>query len=94
MDTISILIITKGHNSVNIAYVVTILSFCTSSNHSLHLFQVSRIYLERFQSYGVDTISILIITKGHNSVNIAHGVTVLILHLYRVSRKYLERFQL
>ena len=26
----------------------------------------------------MDIISILIITKGHNSINIAHGVTVLI----------------
>ena len=36
-------------------------------------------YHERFKSYGADTISILIITKGHNSINIVRGVTVLIL---------------
>ena len=34
--------------------------------------------LEGFQSYGADTISILIIGKGHNSTNIARGVTVLV----------------
>ena len=36
-------------------------------------------YLVRFKSYGANTISILIITKGHNSKNIARGVTVLVL---------------
>ena len=29
--------------------------------------------------YGADTISIQVITKEHNSVKIAHGVTVLVL---------------
>ena len=38
---ISILIITKGQNSVNIARRVIILVLCTSSNHGLHLYHVS-----------------------------------------------------
>ena len=67
----------------------------------LHLYQVLRIYLERFRSYGTYTISLLFITKGHNSVNIARGVTVIVLctssdyglHLYQVLQKYLERFK-
>ena len=75
-DTISILIITKGHNTWNIERGVTVLVFWTSSNHDLHLFQVSPKYLECFKSYWADTISILIITVRHNSVNIVHGVTV------------------
>ena len=99
-DTISILIITKGHNSVHIASGVTAFVLCTPSNQDLHLYLVMRKYSERFPSYGADTISILIITKRHNFVDIAHGVTVLVLctssdhglHLYQVSRKYLERF--
>ena len=36
----SILFITKGHNSTNIARGVTILVLCTSSDHGLHLKQV------------------------------------------------------
>ena len=35
--------------------------------------------LNGLKSFGVDMISILIITKGYNSVNIARGVTVLVL---------------
>ena len=92
-DTISILIITKGHNSVNIIHVVTVLVLCTLPSHGLHLHPFSRKYLERFKSYGADKIAILNITKGHISINIARGVTVLILfilsnhglHLYQVS---------
>ena len=40
MDTISILIITKGHNSVNTAHGITVLVFRTLSDHGLHLYQV------------------------------------------------------
>ena len=39
-DTISILFITKGRNSVNIARGITVLVLCTSSDHGLHLYQV------------------------------------------------------
>ena len=38
---ISILIITKGTDSVNIAHSVIILVPCTSSDHGLYLYQVS-----------------------------------------------------
>ena len=37
--------------------------------------------LGRFSSYRADTISILIITMGHYSVNIARGVIVLVLYI-------------
>ena len=52
---------------------------CISSNHDLHLNKVSLQYIEPFKSYGADTISILIITKENNSVNITHRVLVLVL---------------
>ena len=79
---------------------VKVLVHGTSSNHALHLYQVSQKYIERFQTYGADTTSILIITKGYNSVKIVYGVTVLVLctssnyagHLYQVSQKYLEKY--
>ena len=35
----SILIITKGHNAINIIHRVMVLNLCTSSNHVLHLYQ-------------------------------------------------------
>ena len=99
-DAISILIITKGHNSVNTVYGATVLVLCTLSNHGLNVYQVLPEYLEWLQSYGADTILILIIAKEHNSVNIVCGVTVLVLctlsnhglPLYQVSLKYLEWF--
>ena len=68
-----------GHNSVNIVHGVTVLALCTSSDHGLYFYHVLQKYLERFMSCGANTMSILIITKGHNSANIAHGVTVLVL---------------
>ena len=75
MFTISILIITMGHNSVIIVHGVTVLALCTSYDHGIYLYQVLPYYLERFKSYGANTIAILIITKGYNSTNIARGVT-------------------
>ena len=101
MDTISILIITMRHNSVYLVQGDTVLVICILSCHGLQLYQVSRKYLEWFQSNGVDTISILIITMRHNSVYLVQGDTVLVicilsghgLHLYQVSRKYLDWFQ-
>ena len=41
---------------------------CTSTDHALYLNQVLGKYLKGFQSYGVDMISILKITKAHNSI--------------------------
>ena len=46
---------------------VTVLNLCTSSRHALYLYQVFRIYLEQYQSYTVDMVSILKITKWNNS---------------------------
>ena len=47
---------------------------CTSSDDVLNLYYSYKFvwwkYLKRFESSWADTISILIITKGHNSVNI------------------------
>ena len=64
MDTISIIIITMGYNSINLKQF---------------LYQVSCKNLERFRSYGADTISILINTKGHDSVKTIRVVTVVVL---------------
>ena len=36
---------------------------------------------EQFLSYRADSISILIIMKGHNSVQNVHGVTILVLYI-------------
>ena len=54
-------------------------ALCESSDHGLYLYRVLPKYLERFKSYGANTMSILIITKGHNTTNIACEVTVLVL---------------
>ena len=78
VDTISIFIITKENNIVQIVHGVTFLVLCISSNHGLHLYQFSQ-NVKRFQSYGAHMISILFNTKGHNSINTAHRVTVLVL---------------
>ena len=76
--TIFILIITIGNNSINLVHGVTVLALCISSDHGFHLYQVSCNYLDWFQKYRVDTILILINTKGHNSIKTLHGVTVLV----------------
>ena len=49
-----LILIIKGHNSVNIARGVTVLVLCISSDHGLHLYQACT--FERFMSYGADTI--------------------------------------
>ena len=74
-DTISILKITKGNNSPNNVGGVTVFNLCTSSGHALYFYQVLWKYLERYQCYRVDTISILKITKGNSAKNVG-GVTV------------------
>ena len=66
-DTISIPKISKGNNSAKNVGWVNVVNLCMSSGHTLYLCQVSWNYLERYQSYGADTISILKITKGNNS---------------------------
>ena len=59
--------IKKGNNSVKDVSGVTSFNLCMSSGHALHLYQVSCNYLEGYQSYRADMISILKITKGNNS---------------------------
>ena len=77
-DTISILKITKGNNSAKNVGGVTVFDLCTSSGHALYFYQVLWNYLERYQSYRADTISIPKISKGNNSAKNVGGVTVLI----------------
>ena len=100
-DTISILKITKGNNSAkNVGGAIGV-NLCTSSGHALYLCQVSWNYLERYQSYRADTISIRKITKGNNSAKDVGGVTVVYLctstghalYFYQVLWNYLKRYQ-
>ena len=79
MDTISILKITKGNNSAKTVGGVTVVNHCTSSGHALYFYQVLCHYLKRYQSYRADTISILKITNGNNSIKNVEGVTVVYL---------------
>ena len=100
-DTISILKITKGNNSAKNVGGVTVVDLCTSSDHALYFYQVLWNYLERYQSYRADTISIPKISKGNNSAKKVGGVTVVNLctssdhglYLYQVSWNYLKRYQ-
>ena len=65
-----------------------------SSDHALYFYQVLLNYLKRYQSYRVDTISILKTTKGNNSAKNVGGVTVLIfaprLVMLYISTKFCE----
>ena len=100
-DTISILKITKGNNSAKIVGGVNIVNLCTSYDHALYFYKVLWNYLKRYQSYRVDTISILKITKGNNSAKNVVGVTVVnlctlsghALYFYQVLWNYLKRYQ-
>ena len=101
VDTISILKITKGNNSLKNVGGVTVVNLCTSSGHALYFYQVLWHYLKRYQNYRADTISILENTKGNNSAKNAGWVNVVnlcmssghVLYLCQVSWNYLERFQ-
>ena len=100
-DTISIPKISKGNNSAKNVCGVTVFYLCTSSGHALYFYQVLWNYLERYQSYRADTISIPKISKGNNTAKNVVGVTVVnlctssdhALHLYQVSWNYLKRYQ-
>ena len=100
-ETISIRKITMGNNSAKNVGGVTVVNLCTSSGHALYFYQVLWNYLERYQSYRADTISIPKISKGNNSAKNVGGVTVVnlcmssdhALHLCQVSWNYLERYQ-
>ena len=76
VSTMSMRKITKGNNSTKNAGGATIVNLCMSSDHALYFYQVLWNYLKRYQSYRVDTISILKITKGNNSAKNVGGVTV------------------
>ena len=92
-DMISILLIAKGHTSLNCTWV-TVLVLCTLSNHYLNLYQVKRKYLERLRSMERKTISIPIITKGHDFVKYVRGVKILILFFFErsLAKKVLNNF--
>ena len=79
MDTISILKISKGNKFAKNVGGVTVVNLCTSSGHALYLCQVLQNYLEQYQSYREDTISIRKITKGNNSAKNVGGMTVVYL---------------
>ena len=75
----SILKITKGNNSAKNVCGINVVNLSTSSGHALYVYQVLLNYLEPYQSYRADTISILKITKGNNSAKNVGGVTVVYL---------------
>ena len=101
VDTISTLKITKGNNYAKNVGRVTVFNICTSSGHALDFYQVSWNYLEQYQSYRANTISILKITKGNNSAKNVGGVNIVnpcmssghALYLCQLSWNYLERYQ-
>ena len=100
-DTIFILKITKGNNSPRNVDGVTVFNLCTSSGHALYFYQVLWNYLERYQSYRADTISIMKITKGNKSAKNVGGVTIVnictlfghALYFYQVLWNYHEWYQ-
>ena len=71
--------ITKGNNSAKIVGGINVVNLSTLSGHALYFYQVLLNYLEPYQSYRADTISILKITKGNNSAKNVGGVTVVYL---------------
>ena len=88
--------ITKG-NIIQLknACGVTVVNVCTSSGQALYMCAKFReIISKRYQSYRVDTISILKITKGNNSAKSVGGVTVYIsarrLDMLYISTKFCE----
>ena len=58
--------IKKGNNSAKNVSEMTSFNLCKMAAYTLHLYHVSLNYLERYQSYRADTVSILKITKGNN----------------------------
>ena len=64
------------NNSVNTDNRVMYFTFCSSPQGPLSLFQVTFIYLQYFQKYASDKLTITKVRKGNNSVIICDGVTV------------------
>ena len=100
-DKISIRKITKGNNSTKNVGGVRVVDLCKSSGHALYFYQVLWNYLQRYQSYRANTISILKITKGNNSAKNVGAVTVVelrtlsghALYFYQVLWNNLKRYQ-
>ena len=61
---ISIVIFSKGHNSVKNVDGVMVLVLCTSSDNALYLYQDLCKYLKGLKGFCADTISILKQHKG------------------------------
>ena len=78
-NTISVLKITKGNNSAKYVGGINVVNLSTLSGHALYFYQVLLFYLEPYQCYRADTISILKITKGNNSAKNVGGVAVVYL---------------
>ena len=74
--TISILIIIKGNNLVKTVHRITVLVLCISCNHGPHLYHVWQKYQAMSELWSQNAFDI-ISHKGHNSLNIIHGVKVL-----------------
>ena len=66
----------KGNDSAKNDGGATVVNLCKLSGHASYLCQVPSNYLERYQSYTADTISIRKITKGNNSAKNVGGVTL------------------
>ena len=68
--------IRNENNSVNTDNRVMYITFFSSPQSPLSLFQVTFIYLQYFQRYASDKLTIAKVRKGNNSVIICNRVTV------------------
>ena len=77
---ISIVIFSKGHNSVKNVGGIMVLVLCTLFDNASYLYQDLCKYLKGLRSnYYADRISIVKFDKGHNTIKNVGGVMVLIL---------------
>ena len=76
MNIIANLKFKADKNPLNIVDGDIILVVCKLSDDGLYLYQNLKTSHERFQIYGVDTISILKYIKGQNSIKTEGRVTV------------------
>ena len=65
LDKFNIAKIKKGNNSINTDDRVMVLTFCTSSHRPLSLYQVSFIYLQYFERYAPEKLTIAKIKQGN-----------------------------
>ena len=75
---ISIVIFSKGNNSIKNVSRVMVLVLCKSSDNALYLYQDLCKCLKGLRSYCADTISIVKFGKGHNSIKNVGRVMVLV----------------